>query len=187
MADSLNLTAQSFIPGILEYEGDKRVRSRVLNQTVRNFLKAAFLFGAGLTGLVSCMPLVSKLFSHDPLVVASANAATPYLAFIFALSGFVCTGEGLLLGQKELGFLSKSYFAFLFAVPYFLLKVKKAALMGTKGIGIASLWKTFSVYQLIRCFMWMLRVSQVSLQKGNSAKDDDDYQQRNVQMSSIPK
>jgi Na+-driven multidrug efflux pump len=94
MCDSLNLAAQSFVPGIFEFEGDRRLRASALKRTVQNFVKTGCIFGAVLTGVVSCMPLVSGFFTRDPLVAASANSATPFLAVIFAMSGIVCAGEG---------------------------------------------------------------------------------------------
>jgi Na+-driven multidrug efflux pump len=95
MCDSLNLTAQSFVPGIFEYKGDAKLRSRVMKKTTNNFLKAGGIFGLVLMGVVSCIPLVSRFFSLDPNVIASVNSTTPYLACYALLSGIVCSGEGL--------------------------------------------------------------------------------------------
>ena len=94
MCDSLNLTAQSFVPGIYEYKGDGKVRSAVLRRTVINFIKAGGIFGGALMGIVSCMPLISRLFTRDASVIASVNSTTPFLVAIFAMSGIVCAGEG---------------------------------------------------------------------------------------------
>ena len=94
MCDSLNLTAQSFVPGIYEYKGDAKVRSAVLRKTVINFIKAGGIFGGVLTGIVACMPLISKLFTRDASVIASVNSTTPFFMVIFAMSGLVCGGEG---------------------------------------------------------------------------------------------
>lgn len=95
MCDSLNLTAQSFVPGIFEYKDDAKLRSTVMKQTVNNFLKAGSIFGLALMGVVSCIPLVSKFFSHDPKVILSVNSTTLYISFYALLSGIVCSGEGL--------------------------------------------------------------------------------------------
>jgi Na+-driven multidrug efflux pump len=95
MCDSLNLTAQSFVPGIFEYKDDARLRSTVMKQTVKNFLKAGSIFGLALMGVVSCIPLVSKFFSHDPNVILSVNSTTLYISLYALLSGIVCSGEGL--------------------------------------------------------------------------------------------
>ena len=100
MCDSLNLTAQSFVPGIFEYKGagthdDRKLRSTVMKKTVSNFLKAGSIFGLVLMGVVSCIPLVSRFFSHDPNVISSVNSTTLYLSCYAILSGIVCAGEGL--------------------------------------------------------------------------------------------
>ncbi len=95
MCDSLNLTAQSFVPGIFEYKGNAKLRSRVMKDTVNNFLKAGGIFGIVLMAVVACIPLVSSFFSHDPNVILSVNSTTKYLSFFALLSGVVCSSEGL--------------------------------------------------------------------------------------------
>lgn len=95
MCDSLNLTAQSFVPSIFEYKGNTTLRSNVMKQTTQNFLKAGGMFGFVLMAIVSCIPLVSKFFSHDLNVIASVNATTVYISLYALLSGIVCSGEGL--------------------------------------------------------------------------------------------
>ena len=57
-------------------------------------MKAGGIFGGALTGIVACMPLISKLFTRDASVIASMNSTTPFLMVIFAMSGLVCGGEG---------------------------------------------------------------------------------------------
>jgi hypothetical protein len=94
MCDSLNLTAQSFVPGIYKYKGDAKVRSAALRKTVINFMKAGGIFGGVLTGVTACIPLISKLFTRDASVIASVNSTTPFFMVIFAMSGLVCGGEG---------------------------------------------------------------------------------------------
>jgi len=163
MCDSLNLTAQSFVPGIYEYSGNSRIRSEVMKKTGRNFLKAGGIFGIFLTAIVCCMPLLSPLFTNDVAVMAAVNSTTPYLASMFALSGIVCSGEGLLLGQKDLKFLSNSFGLFFFVVPCLLFQVKKAILNGAQGIGLFSVWRIFSFYQAFRCMLWLLRLKQLAI------------------------
>jgi Na+-driven multidrug efflux pump len=109
------------------------------------------------------MPLLSPLFTHDAAVMAAVNSTTPYLASMFALSGIVCSGEGLLLGQKDLKFLSNSFGLFFFVVPYLLFQVKKAILNGAQGIGLFSVWRIFSFYQMFRCMLWLFRLKQLAI------------------------
>ena len=163
MCDSLNLTAQSFVPGIHEFSGNLRLRSQVLKDTVKNFMKAGGIFGLALAAIASCMPLVSHFFTRDPAVIASVNSTTPYLALYCALAGVVCAGEGLLLGQKDLSFLKNSFTAFAVAVPYFLLRLKREVLNGAQTIGLDSIWRVFAIYQVIRSGMWILRLKHLSI------------------------
>jgi len=163
MCDSLNLTAQSLVPGIHEYSEDLRLRSKVMKQTVSNFMKAGGIFGLILTGIVSLMPLVSRFFSRDAAVIASVNSTTPYLALFCAFAGVVCSGEGLLLARKDLGFLKNSFSAFFFAVPFFLLRLKTAIIGGAENIGLQNVWRIFAVYQVVRSGLWMFRLKILSI------------------------
>jgi Na+-driven multidrug efflux pump len=161
MCDSLNLTAQSFVPGIYDYTDNYRLRLRVMKETIRNFLKAGVVFGVALTAIVMTMPFVSHLFSNDPAVIASVNSTTPYLAMMFALSGIVCSGEGLLLGQKDLSFLSNTFGAFFFILPLWLLRIKQNVLSGVQSAGLGAVWRVFSIYQITRCILWLARLFQL--------------------------
>jgi len=160
IADSLSLTAQSFIPGIFEMPNSKS-RAMVLKETKRNFLKAALLFGTILSGLVVILPKLGNFFSSDPTVLAEVASAVPPLLGSCSVLGLICAGEGLLLGQKDLSFLGKAFACYFFAVPYFMLRVKKAALSGVSNIGLSSVWTVFFAYQIVRATMWIVRLSQL--------------------------
>ena len=168
VCDSLNLTAQSFVPAL--YAGRPgRERSEALRTTERNFSRVGAMFGAALVATVATIPVLSRFFTADPAVRAAVGGAVPGLAGFFALSGLVCVGEGMLLGQKDLGFLRNAYMAYFFAVPYFLLRLKHRALAGVQDVGVGTMWATFSVYQAIRCAIWYLRMKQ--LQRRNDKND----------------
>lgn len=158
MCDSLNLTAQSFVPGIHEYTKDLKLRSKVMKQTFNNFMKAGGIFGLALATIVSTIPLVSHLFSRDPAVINSVNSTTPYLALFCAFAGVVCSGEGLLLAQKDLTFLKNSFSVFFFVIPFFLLRIKNAVLEGAQNVGLRSVWRVFAIYQMVRSCMWIVRL-----------------------------
>jgi hypothetical protein len=81
-------------------------------------------------------------FSISPLFISYT-----YMPFI-----------GLLLAQSDLGFISKFYSCAFFVLPYFLLRLKSAVYNGVGGIGVSSLWKIFTIYQTVRCSMWVLRL-----------------------------
>ena len=161
IADSLSLTAQSFLPSISEKKASP-ARSRALRQTVLNFMKAGGVFGAIIMAFVSCIPLLSGFFTSDPMVSAMVNTVTPLLLGIFSVHGLVCASDGLLLGQKDLSFLGTMYAGFFAVVPYFMLRVKRAALADTVGIhniNLTSVWKVFLSYQLFRAAAWVGRVA----------------------------
>ena len=161
VADSLNLTAQTFIPGIFEKDLSRN-RSMALRQAIINFMKAGLIFGAGMASAVAVVPFIGGAFTADPMVLAKVNEIAPLLACVFSLHGLICAGEGLLLGQKDLGFLGKAYAAFFAAVPYFMLRIKRAVLDGSKTAGLTSLWKVFFVYQCVRLGLWVFRLNQLN-------------------------
>jgi len=158
LSDSLNLTAQSFIPGIFQKKWGP-ARTKALKESISNFAKVGIMTGGVSAILVGLIPLVSKYFTTDPLVIAQVNSALPILAAIFSLHGVICAGEGLLLGQKDLGFLGKAYAAYFFAVPYFMLRQKTMAITGARAVSLSSLWEVFLSYQVVRFITWGLRLA----------------------------
>lgn len=158
IADSLSLTAQSFVPSISEKKISKE-RSKALRQTMTNFFKAGGVFGGVMLGAVAFIPFLSRFFTTDPVVVAMVNSVAPLLLGVFAVHGMVCAAEGLLLGQKDLSFLGRMYAGYFAIVPYFMLRVKRAAMSGASGINLTSVWKVFLSYQLFRFVAWVGRVT----------------------------
>jgi Na+-driven multidrug efflux pump len=160
IADSLSLTAQSFIPGISDKKPSQE-RADALRKTGRNFLKAGGIFGAVMAFAIGLLPILSSFFTGDPAVASLVNTVVPLLVGFFLVHGFAMASEGLLLGQKDLGFLGKMYASFFFAVPFFMLRVKQAALSGVQGINIGTIWSIFLGYQIFRVFVWVLRVEMI--------------------------
>ena len=156
VADALNLTAQSFIPGIYEKERGSE-RTAALRKTSKEFLQAGGIFGAVLVGIASLMPFMCPFFTSDPVVIGQVKQIVPFLAGAFAVHGAICASEGVLLGQKDLGFLGKAYAAFFLAVPMMMLRVKQAALAGA-GVGLTSVWRVFVGYQILRSALFLTRV-----------------------------
>ena len=93
VADSLNLTAQSFIPAIFE-KTKSRARATYLKKSFYNFMKTAAIFGLFMSGAASCIPVFSSFFTSDPVVISQVNSVVPYLAGCFILHGFITAGEG---------------------------------------------------------------------------------------------
>lgn len=160
IADSLSLTGQSFLPSLAEKKPSE-ARTVALRKTNLNFMKAGAVFGLAMVAAVCSIPLFSSLFTSDQAVVSLVNKVVPLLAGFFAVHGFVCGAEGILLGRKDLKFLGSMYAGFCFVVPYFMLRVKRAALSGLRSIDLTSVWKVFLSYQLVRFFAWVARVSML--------------------------
>jgi Na+-driven multidrug efflux pump len=156
VGESLSLTAQSFVPSILERSQNMKDRAIVLRKTIANFWKAGLVFGSGLFATVLCIPFLNPLFTSDPTVMAQVNSVVPLLLVIFSTLGLFTSSEGILLGQQDLGFLGKSYASFFFIIPYFMLRVKRAALASPGG-SLRSVWTVFTYYQIFRTVVWMLR------------------------------
>jgi len=156
IADSLSLTAQSFVPAISEKKPSAE-KAAAMKKTLATFFGAGTVFGAAMMAAVCAIPILSSFFTSDRAVIALVNSVVPLLLAFFAVHGFVCGAEGVLLGTKDLSFLGKMYFAFFASVPYFMLRVKKAALAGTRTVGLTSVWNVFIRYQLVRCAIWVGR------------------------------
>ena len=168
IADSLSLTAQSFVPTLFEKEASQG-RANALRKTTSNFLKAGGVFGGFMMAAVACIPLLSGIFTSDPVVISMVNGVVPLLLGVFSVHGVLCSAEGLLLGQKDLGFLGKMYAGFFAAVPYFMLRVKRTALTGG-NVGLKSVWGVFLSYQLFRFAAWVGRVAQLQRRTDEEAE-----------------
>eukprot|EP00533_Pseudo-nitzschia_delicatissima_P003312 CAMPEP_0116106344 /NCGR_PEP_ID=MMETSP0327-20121206/15585_1 /TAXON_ID=44447 /ORGANISM="Pseudo-nitzschia delicatissima, Strain B596" /LENGTH=850 /DNA_ID=CAMNT_0003598949 /DNA_START=129 /DNA_END=2681 /DNA_ORIENTATION=- len=172
IADSLSLTAQSFVPAIAEKESSME-KSAAMKKMLVNFLKAGGIFGGAMMAAVCGIPMMTGFFTPDQAVKELVNSVVPLLLVFFSVHGFVCGTEGMLLGQKDLGFLGKMYAAFFAAVPYIMLGVKRKALAGCTSVGLSSVWTVFIGYQLARCGLWLGRAAK--LQRGTymAAKEQE--------------
>jgi len=94
VADSLNLTAQSFIPPLFEKKRNN-ARAVALRKALNSFLYAALIFGAALSCSVCVIPLFSNLFTTDALVMSQVVSIIPYLFGVFIVHGVICAGEGV--------------------------------------------------------------------------------------------
>jgi Na+-driven multidrug efflux pump len=161
IADSLSLTAQAFLPSIFN-QRPSRQRSIAMRQTTKNLAKAAAFFGIVLSSMMASLPLGVHLFTNDAAVMSMVNAIVPILVAVFTLHGVFCGSEGILLAQKDLTFLGRMYAVYFVVVPYLMLRVKKAAMLG-KAVQLQSVWKVFLGYQTFRISAWVLRVLWLQL------------------------
>ncbi len=162
IADSLSLTAQSFVPAIADRERSSK-KAADMKKILTNFLKAGAVFGGAMMAAACGIPLMTGFFTSDRAVIDLVNSVVPLLLVFFGTHGFVCALEGILLGQKDLKFLGKMYAGFFGAVPYLMMGVKRKALAGCKSAGLTSVWTIFIGYQLARCGFWLAR--SISLQR----------------------
>jgi len=159
--DALSQVAQSFVPAVFEAKEKSQERANALRKTINNFRKVGVGFGLTLVTLVSCIPLISKYFTTDPIVLQRVNGAIPGVGLFMLVNGLMCAGEGTLLGQKDLKFLRNMYAIFFFAVPSYMLRLKHRSLAGLQTVGIGTMWISFSIYNLIRTSSWHLRLAQL--------------------------
>jgi len=157
IADSLNLTAQSFIPPIYEKKPGQ-LRNKALKTARDNFYKVGLVFGGVMASAILTIPIIGKMFTADPLVLMEVNSVIPSLLGWFIVHGCVTASEGLLLGQKDLGFLAKQYVLYFFAVPLMLLPVKRAALAGCTAGGLKRMWNITFRYNVVRLISHSMRL-----------------------------
>ncbi|KAL7562249.1 hypothetical protein ACA910_004056 [Epithemia clementina (nom. ined.)] len=168
IADSLGLTAQSFIPPIAEKSPSKD-RAVALRQTMVNLSKIGVLVGAIMVMAMSAIPFMSRFSTSDPQVIAEVATTIPFLAAASLVHPFVTGFEGLLLGRKDLGFVGKMYTCWFFIVPFFMLRLKDAARAG-QSIGLSSVWNVFLFYQISRCATWVGRAVVLQRKTDKEAK-----------------
>jgi len=169
-ADSLSLTAQSIVPSIVERAPSKG-RAHALRKSMQNFYKASAVFGIAMVSAVTQIPFVSRFLTSDPAVAASVKSVAPYLIGFFSVHGLFMSSEGLLMAQKKLSFIGRMYACFFIAVPYFMLRVKKAALAGNSAIDLTSVWSVFIIYQFVRSVAFVTRTLQVQRHTDRAAEE----------------
>ena len=173
IVDALSQVAQSFVPSIHGIKVKSEARANALRKTINNFRKVGAMFGILLVSLVSLIPLISRYFTSDPLVLQRVNGAIPGVALFLVVHGLMCAGEGSLLGQKDLVFLRNSYTLFFFTVPAYMLRLKYRALAGLQTVGIGTMWAAFGTYNLIRTVMWHVRLAQLQRRTNSEVKESN--------------
>lgn len=102
-----------------------------------------------MSSLVLLVPPFSWAFTKDPAVQAQIRKIIPVVALTFSCHGVVCAAEGIMLGMRDLGFLSGVYSSFLFLAPLAFLRVKNFALRGNPVTPV-DVWKVFFLYNVLR-------------------------------------
>ena len=176
MADSLSQTAQAMLPRIFaarDLQANPKEKAKVIEHALKSFLKAALLAGIFQSSIVACIPWITKLFmTSDPGVIAIVNSVVPIYLLIFSLHGIFCASEGILMAQKDLGYLGTMYSAYFVIVPTIMLQLKRQG----SNLQLRSVWMVFLGYQLFRISAWVLRVLWLFFQtkKEASSQSGDD-------------
>ena len=157
LADSLNLTAQSYVPKADRDKAETLSGSRFLSSLTRKFLQSGVLIGSILSLLALCIPFMSPLFTTDPSVQRAVASLSPPIALAFLIHGIVCAGEGVLLGVKDFRFLALSYVAFTAILPPQILALKSIPNANPKDV-----WKIFTAYNWTRGILWSLRIWRIN-------------------------
>lgn len=178
VADSLSLTAQSFVPAFMErinkIKGNALDNANALRSLSLNMMKSALFFILGTLGIVSSIPLTSRFFTSDPIVLSQVRSITPYVFSWFSFHALSMSAEGILLGRKDLSFLGKAYGIYFFIIPVIYLRIKQASLMGVKAATLGSVWRVFIMYGLSRLFIWNGRLVQQTLKTMRKARRQEE-------------
>lgn len=153
VSDALSLSAQSFVP--TEAERQKRAKGGDgLREMTGQFIVAGAIFSALVVAVVGCIPHVSGLFTNDPAVVSVVHDVVPYLVAWFAMQGTVMATEGVILGRRDLTFMSVAYAFYTVGTTAIFWRLKMAALHGGKAIGLKHLWQVLVGYEFSRLLLW---------------------------------
>ena len=170
IADSLGLTAQSFLPGILASSsssknvGQNAATPALVGRFIRNLSVVAGMVGLKLAAIVLCIPSLCPLFTTDPAVISMVVDIVPVLLAIFSLHGVFCASEGLLLGQQDLKFLGRIYACFFAVVPALMIRLGHASLQ--------SVWTLFLYYQYIRIAAFVGRVALLQVRRCRAIQEE---------------
>ena len=148
VGDSVGMTSQVFLPGILAEEN----KTGVPNQGAKRLLFATgILSGVVAATLAALLPTVgSALFTKDIDVAAAIRRVAPILAFSISNHAIALTCEGMLLAQRDLSFLKSSYIITTIATLGLLLSPLRPATLGGS-------WWILAMFQCSRSIQFAFR------------------------------
>ena len=141
-----------FVPAIGERKNGPN-KHRALKKISNNLFKASAIAAIIQAGSIAVLPFTGHVFTSDQRVIKLVVSLIPVHLAISALHGVFCASEGILLGLRDLSFIGRAYGLYSIAVPYFLLKVKRAALAGSARATLGTVWEVFLGYVLVRFAM----------------------------------
>ncbi|KAL3938639.1 MAG: hypothetical protein SGBAC_006496 [Bacillariaceae sp.] len=148
VGDSVGMTSQVFLPGILAKERQTGVPQRGAKR-----LLFSTGVGAGLVAAVLAWLLPARgaaLFTSDTAVAEALRRTAPILGLSISMHAVALTCEGMLLAQRDLGFLSKSYIITTIATISLLLSPLRPTTLGGS-------WWILAMFQASRSFQFTLR------------------------------
>eukprot|EP00980_Cylindrotheca_fusiformis_P030366 scaffold24711_cov122-Cylindrotheca_fusiformis.AAC.2 len=148
VGDSVGMTSQVFLPGILAEEKKTGIPKRGAKRLL--FTTGVF---AGLVASVLAGLLPSKgagLFTRDVHVAAALKQTAPILGLCISMHAIALTCEGMLLAQRDLSFLSRSYIITTVATIGLLLSPFRPSTLGGS-------WWILAIFQGSRSIQFALR------------------------------
>lgn len=148
VGDSVGMTSQVFLPGVLAKERQTGVPQRGAKRLLFGTGVGAGLVAATLAGLLPSKG--ATLFTKDVTVAAALQQTAPILGLSISMHAVALTCEGMLLAQRDLGFLSKSYIITTIATISLLLSPFRPGTLGGS-------WWILALFQASRSFQFALR------------------------------
>jgi len=148
VGDSVGMTSQVFLPGILAEEKRTGVAQGGAKRLLFTLGVVAGLVAATLAGLLPSKG--SGLFTTDIHVAAILKLTSPILALGVSMHAIALTCEGMLLAQRDLGFLSSTYVITTIATAVLLLSPFRPATLGGS-------WWVLAFFQGSRAIQFALR------------------------------
>jgi Na+-driven multidrug efflux pump len=156
IGDSVGMTSQVFLPGVLAEEKRSGVPQRGAKRLLFGMGVVAGLCAAAMAGLLPSKG--AGLFTTDIHVTAALKQTAPIVALCVSMHAIALTCEGMLLAQRDLAFLSSSYVITTVATIGLLLSPFRPATLGAS-------WWILALFQGGRAFQFALRNVLLSRRK----------------------
>jgi Na+-driven multidrug efflux pump len=164
IGDSVGMTSQVFLPGIIAEERQNGVRKGGAKRLLFATGVVAGLCAAALAGLLPSKG--AGLFTTDMAVATALKQTAPILALSVVLHAVALTCEGMLLAQRDLKFLSTSYVITTIATTALLLSPFRPTTL-------AGAWSILTLFQGGRAIQFALRNMWIS--RRQVVKDEPAY------------
>lgn len=154
IGDSVGMTSQVFLPGILAEERSSGVTKRGAKRLLFGIGVLAGIIAGALAGLLPSQGY--RLFTTSTHVATALKRTAPILALCVSMHAIALTCEGMLLAQRDLGFLSNSYVVTTFITCAILL----SPMLRPKTL--AGSWWILALFQGSRAIQFAFRTLWIS-------------------------